>query len=281
MKTLREYLASPSAIDPAVSIYTRREDKPKAKVLTDYFRPQAVVGSPPQIPWKNSLVGKRGVCICERTDASPPRDRLIPIEVSKLFVHNMSSRQDGRCVAIPAGRDFRSRQAFSNTLPVGEIKKSSWVYLNFSTNTHRSRRRVFNSLKSHPLVTAKHGGRYRNYPLTRAEFSQDLLAHRFVVCPRGSGLDSFRFWDTLCCGGIPIIAKGTQPDWPLPSLIVDPSNWKTALTEQSLEQAWSEALETVYDFRLLRMDYWVEACGIEPDSLPVSIESERQSKNES
>jgi len=49
----------------------------------------------------------------------------------------------------------------------------------------------------------------------------------------------------------------------LPSLIVDPSDWETALTRQSLELAWRESLDTVYDFRLLRMDYWIETCGAE------------------
>jgi len=178
MKTLREYLRNPSAIDPAVSIYTRREAKLKGKSLTDYFPSETVVPGPPSISWKDSLAGRQGVCICMRSDAPPPQDREIPFEVPKLFAHNMSIRQDGRCAAIPAGRDFRNKQAFSNTLPAGEIEKSKWVYLNFSTDTHDSRPAIFNALRSNLQVTAKHGGQFLNYPLTRTELSVCCLPAR-------------------------------------------------------------------------------------------------------
>jgi hypothetical protein len=46
--------------------------------------------------------------------------------------------------------------------------------------------------------------RQRDTEQNRADFVENLLESDYVLCPRGSGNYSFRFYEALCCGRVPV-----------------------------------------------------------------------------
>jgi hypothetical protein len=39
------------------------------------------------------------------------------------------------------------------------------------------------------------------------DYAKIVEKHRFVVCPRGNGIDTHRFWETLYRGSVPIVLR--------------------------------------------------------------------------
>ena len=93
--------------------------------------------------------------------------------------------------------------------------------------------------------------------LVPADFRRILARSRFVLCPRGFGSSSFRLFETLRAGRVPVIVSDawipcTGPDWPSFSVTVREDQVSTlpALLEelevrqvhmqQAARQAWAE-----------------------------------------
>ena len=49
--------------------------------------------------------------------------------------------------------------------------------------------------------------KFLKYSVLRDQFCTNLSNSKFVICPRGNALDTFRFYDTICAGAILIVAK--------------------------------------------------------------------------
>jgi hypothetical protein len=86
----------------------------------------------------------------------------------------------------------------------------------------------------------------------------DVLDHHYVLCPRGNGIDTHRFWETLYLGRIPITkrCKNTKYYENLPVLYVD--DW-SEITEELLISKL-EWFSTVSNFNLepLKIGYWID-----------------------
>jgi hypothetical protein len=80
-----------------------------------------------------------------------------------------------------------------------------------------------------------------------------------MVCPRGCGLDTYRMWDCLYLGCIPIVVKyeGYSDYTDLPILFVD--CWKDYLNlnETYLNDKWSEMLDKNYNYDKIRFSWWI------------------------
>lgn len=82
--------------------------------------------------------------------------------------------------------------------------KSYKIYMNFNETSHPDRRRVAESFKDHPLVYVKP----HNYTLdARKEYLKELRNAEFNLCPRGNGIDTHRFWESLYSGTVPLIER--------------------------------------------------------------------------
>jgi len=97
------------------------------------------------------------------------------------------------------------------------------IYANFKPETYRVEREpLMEALSTLPWVDTgtpvdSHDG--------RREFLRAIRNHKFVVCPRGNGVDTHRLWETLYMGSIPIVRRCPNvAQWDdLPVCFVD--NW--------------------------------------------------------
>lgn len=84
-----------------------------------------------------------------------------------------------------------------------------------------------------------------------------MKSHKFTLCPRGNGPDSYRVWEALHMGSIPIVqsknTQGCHHYFDLPILQVD--NLGT-LTEEFLEQKYIE-MQKNYNWAQLTEEYWI------------------------
>ena len=91
-------------------------------------------------------------------------------------------------------------------------------------------------------------------------FYQQISKSKFSICPRGCGIDTYRLWDCICLGCIPIVEKygGYERFTDLPILFVDSFTDYGKLTEDYLQTKYEEMLTREYDYTKLTFDYWVK-----------------------
>ena len=92
----------------------------------------------------------------------------------------------------------------------------------------------------------------------------DLLAMRkcgMVMCPRGAGMDTHRFWECLLVGAIPVVLEKDHSarlakQWKLPSIVVE--SWSDLKDKESVENQWNSIHDTAWDMSPLTSRYWIE-----------------------
>jgi hypothetical protein len=94
-------------------------------------------------------------------------------------------------------------------------------------------------------------------PLLPKRFAQEMNEYKFVACPRGNGIDTHRFWETLYRGSVPIViaSKWSNSLKYLHLPLIEVSNWAEAgdaikeFTDQSPPKLPSE-------IKSLWLPYW-------------------------
>jgi len=87
-------------------------------------------------------------------------------------------------------------------------------------------------------------------------YTESVLRHKFILAPPGLGLDTYRAWQALYLGRVPVIG----PELPsslydgLPVLQV--SDWAT-LTPSTLAAAWANLTHRTYTPEKLTIHWWV------------------------
>lgn len=119
---------------------------------------------------------------------------FIPENVVKWFCVNANIR-DNRIEKLPFGIQeqadislFRKKQEVANAL-----------YINFANNTNERLRLSNFFLNS--TIPAK----IVRKPKAYEEYLEDIASFRYVLCPPGNGYDSYRIWETLYSGNVPVI----------------------------------------------------------------------------
>jgi hypothetical protein len=182
----------------------------------------------------------------------------IPDNLKYIFANNINIEHPKLCY-FPMGRDFRSAYLFNTLSPVAD--RSYLCYCNFSVSTHPVREAIYESIKSREFMEFDHMGNFLSYSLTREEFYEKLGASKFALCPRGNGIDTFRLWDCLYCGTIPIVVKEAvfhQELEDLPILFIDAPEDYAKLSEAYLEQKYLELKKKVYNYEKLLLSYWLK-----------------------
>ena len=108
-------------------------------------------------------------------------------------------------------------------------------YMNFSPSTYPSEREgVWNNFSRYSLCK-------KSSPKSLDTYLDDTLKSKFVLSPRGNGLDCHRTWEALLMGAIPIVKSSTlDPLYKdLPVLIVD--NWED-INKEYLEEKYQGLL---------------------------------------
>ena len=134
--------------------------------------------------------------------------------------------------------------------------KTRWLMVQMST-THTKRRnvrKIFNQswgdgeIKATPEKSRMRMDTYLHV----------LGRHRFIVSPRGNGLDTHRTWEALLVGTIPIVQSSALDVLydKLPVLVVE--EWSD-VTPKRLRQFYREymAKRSMYNYHKLFADYWI------------------------
>ena len=189
--------------------------------------------------------------------ANPQFLQSIPENVHTLFLNNLNDH-DSRLRYLPMGRDFRSIDVFRERKPGGD--KRMLCYCNFSTNTHPIRKQIAEALRDKPFISKQHLGKFLKYEISRAEFYDDLQSAKFCICPRGNAYDTFRMWDALYCGTIPIVVREAvfhELLLDLPILFLDHPREFAELDEPQLERIYEEMVGRKYNFEKLKASAWL------------------------
>ena len=89
------------------------------------------------------------------------------------------------------------------------------------------------------------------------DYMKEMSKYKFSLSPRGYGPDSYRTWEAMLVGSIPVV-KTSQLDElyaDLPVLIVN--DW-AEVTQEFLEQKYKEMTPKKYNIQKLFMEYWTK-----------------------
>lgn len=128
------------------------------------------------------------------------------------------------------------------------------VYLNFNINTHtHERQQCYNVFHNKKYVTV---GKIENTLEGRKKYLKEIRNHKFVLCPRGGGIDTHRLWETLYMDSIPIVKKcfAMNDFYDLPILFID--DWSEIENADFLERKYEEITSKTWNMEKLKFSYW-------------------------
>uniref|UniRef100_A0A6C0I5J9 RXYLT1 C-terminal domain-containing protein n=1 Tax=viral metagenome TaxID=1070528 RepID=A0A6C0I5J9_9ZZZZ len=165
--------------------------------------------------------------------------------------------------AVPLGitndcDDSPIHKIYGNTLIMWEAVQEprvikNTVYMNFSIHTYPVlRKHVYTLFHKQPWVTVE---RSENTVEARKNFLQEIRSHKFVLCPRGNGVDTHRLWETLYMGSIPIVERhiALEEFQDLPICWI--SKWEE-VTPSFLEAEYERITAKNWNLEKLKIGYW-------------------------
>lgn len=93
--------------------------------------------------------------------------------------------------------------------------------------------------------------------LTLEKYKKQLDNHKFIICPRGNGIDTHRLWESLYHGIIPIVENNIHYKClsDLPVVIVD--SFKE-VNEDFLTYKFENFSNKVFNMRKLKVNWWID-----------------------
>lgn len=164
---------------------------------------------------------------------SHPKLRAIPIGIANQYVPG-----HGALEILKRCRERKER-----------YERTHLLYLNINVGTNPAERgRVYDLFKNKPFCMDVSSKPFEGYLM-------DLATVKFVVSPRGNGLDCHRTWEALYMGAIPIVKSSSLDPIlkDLPALIV--SDW-SEVTEEFLHKQFQEIHDRHHNTEKLYMPYW-------------------------
>lgn len=122
------------------------------------------------------------------------------------FLQNSQISDNNKIFTLPIG--IENLRLGINGLPRNLRSTTPWI--------QRSRSILVGpfspSHKSREIFLANETFRSSNFnsingSVLPSEYAKIVQKHRFVICPRGNGIDTHRFWETLYRGSVPIVLR--------------------------------------------------------------------------
>jgi hypothetical protein len=210
----------------------------------------------------------RYVIIVGKTDQAFEKT-MIPPNVVKIFMNNIL--EDEVLHFLPMGRDFRSIDSFHNSAIMNN-NRSILCYCNYSLDTYPLRKVIFNEIRTKKFIRFENMGTFLNYTISRDVFFQRLNNSKFVICPRGNGLDTFRFYDSIYSGAIPIVVKCQFHHYfqDVPILFLENEGEYKNLTEDYLNEMYEKLKYKKSDYyQSMDFNYWIDMAKYHLENAPV------------
>lgn len=105
---------------------------------------------------------------------------------------------------LPLGLENKhcGRTNFDRLILFSKNKKQKLCYLNFSLKTNSNRKEIMDKLIKN--------GFSQNKTKKWIEYIEDLSQYKFAICPDGNGVDTYRVWECLYLGVVPIVCDSIQ-----------------------------------------------------------------------
>ena len=190
----------------------------------------------------------------------------IPEHIKHIYCNSVGKIHP-KVSMVPIGRDFKNENIFKIVDILNKNDKTILCYYNCTLppkNTYHwygmIRQHLYDIIKKKTFIFTKKCDMHpRNYSQQDIfSYYVDLSKSRFMICPRGCGIDTYRMWDCIYMGCIPIVEKyeGYQQFEDLPVFYINSWTEVNDFTPELLEQKWNEMLEKDYNYDKLRMSYW-------------------------
>lgn len=196
------------------------------------------------------------VLVTHNSDSSAPGVHVRMLKDPKIlawFGQNIEGYTHPKLHPIPIG--FANRYCSHDQIECLEelrmhsFAKEHLLYMNFSKSTaFKERSEVFDYFIGKSFCFVMNSIPFESY-------LHNLGSSKFVLSPRGHGLDCHRTWEALWMGSYPIIISSASDEMyeDLPVLII--KEWKE-VTKKFLEQKYVEMATKNYNLDKLFFPYW-------------------------
>ena len=211
----------------------------------------------PELSRVNFVSSSRRTLIAGNSDYDFTALSQIPHEgFESFFLQNSFISNDKNIFTLPIGIENLSIgiNGLPNNLKVTKDwnSRSTKVMVGPFSPTHTEREELIKVAERETKVFEIIRG-----PLLPKRFAQEMNEYKFVACPRGNGIDTHRFWETLYRGSVPIVIanKWSNSLKYLDLPLIEVSNWAEAgnkikeFTDQSPPKLPSE-------IKSLWLPYW-------------------------
>jgi hypothetical protein len=197
----------------------------------------------------------RVVLVTSESDDGVEPSEVIPAQIAAWFSTN-TTHQGVQPLPLGLGNSYCRVTAKADLLAdLSGREKKSLLYVNFRPETNPLiRRSLWESFGSSDWegCCTRHAGN-----VSQEEYVSSMSSHRFVLCPRGNGIDTHRMWEALYLGTIPVVkyhpALASFHD--LPILFVDVLE---GLAPGFLEAKYQEMFQNKWNWEKLFMPWWRE-----------------------
>ena len=166
---------------------------------------------------------------------SHPKLHPIPLGILQLF----------------SNHEFREEQT-ELFAKLRQQPKEDLLYMNFRGGTtppiRADRDIVYDLFKDSPFC-------YKAQPQSFLKYMKEMATFRFVLSPMGTGPDTYRTWEALLVGSIPIV-KTSHLDELYANLPVLTVNEWDEITPEFLEEKWKEFTTKKFNIEKLCIEYW-------------------------
>ncbi len=223
-------------------------------IKTDYFH----IG---QFYWRGHVHPKKIDDICFIGHSDYPIDDNIANKFKKIFCINKDT-DSVNVFGLPLGitnycDDSDLHKIYGNRdimidIMNQKIDKKILLYMNFNVNTFYKRKYIFDMFNNIEWVCV---GNINNTIDGRKKFLQEIKSSKFVICPRGNGIDTHRLWETLYMGSIPIVKyhRAYELFIDLPILFIN--DW-SEINEEFLNKKYIEIINKDWNMDKLKISYW-------------------------
>jgi hypothetical protein len=191
----------------------------------------------------------------DRPVPGPYKDLLDDPKIIAMFTQNTDNTSHRKLHCIPIGLENRQWNATNfevlQRAKAKQLPKRQLLYCNFNVGTYPPERSLVHALFAGAPFCYSDGRKgYEG-------FADDIASSKFILCPRGNGLDTHRLWETLYIGSIPIVkASSLDPVYEgLPVLVVQ--EWSD-VTEEFLHQKYEEFSSKMPCYDALFTDHWFQ-----------------------
>ena len=196
----------------------------------------------------------RYILITHNSDYGAPRSWGEYLEDPKLiawFAMNIEWANHPKLHPIPIGiANYEWPHGKAELIEWTKVgPKTHLLYYNLTvSNYFLERADVWRLFSSAPFCYSSQG---KNF----AAYLRDLADSKFVLSPRGNGIDTHRLWESLYLCPYPIVKRSTVDAVyeGLPVVLID--HWES-VTEEFLNQKYEELSKKTFSLEPLRLDYW-------------------------